>query len=127
MKDFYCPDQYTNPESHVRNLTETEVETKTESVQPTCKLMSSLLVNLLNSTARLPTQATYSSAEYDLYSVEKIIIPLGTTKPVNTGIASAIPQGTYARVAPRSGLSVKGLALGAEVMDSDFRGSIKAV
>ena len=45
-----------------------------------------------------------------------------------TGIAIAVPQGTYGRVAPRSGLAVKhGLGTGAGVIDADYRGEVMVV
>ena len=49
-------------------------------------------------------------------------------KLVDTGIAIATP-GTqlYARIAPRFGLSVKGLDIGAGVVDADYRGSVKVL
>ena len=121
-EDFHCPDQCDNPESHMENLPKTEPES--EPVQNP----NQLLVKLLDPAARLPTRATSGSAGYDLYCAENtLIVPPGTRRPVNTGIAIAIPQGTYARIAPRSGLSVKGLDIGAGVVDSDYRGPIKAV
>ena len=86
-----------------------------------------LLVKLHDPAAKLPTHATSGSAGYDLYSCEDPLIPPGTRKPVNTGISIAVPSGTYARIAPRSGLSVKGLDIGAGVIDSDYRGLVKAV
>ena len=77
--------------------------------------------------AQLPTRAISGSAGYDLYSCEDTLIPPGTRKPVNTGIPIAVPPGTYARIAPRSGLSVKGLDIGAGVIDNDYRSLVKAV
>ena len=67
------------------------------------------------------------SASYDLYIVQDTIIPPGNREPVNTGITIAIPQGTYARIALRSGLSIKGLNVGTGVVDSDFRGCVNVV
>src|SRR4029077_14341393 len=64
---------------------------------------------------------------YDLYSAESVIIQPRTRRLVDTGLAIAIPPGTYARIAPRSGLSVKGLDIGAGVVDSDYRGPLKAL
>ena len=47
---------------------------------------------------------------------------------VPTGLAFAIPEGNYGRMAPRSGLAAKhGIHVGAGVLDSDYRGEIKAV
>ena len=77
--------------------------------------------------AQLPTRATSGSAGYDLYSCEDTLIPAGTRKSVQTGISIAVPPGTYARIAPRSGLSVKGLDIGAGVVESDYPGLVKAV
>jgi len=47
---------------------------------------------------------------------------------VPTGIAVAVPGGTYGRVAPRSGLAAKsGIDVGAGVVDADYRGELKVV
>jgi len=47
---------------------------------------------------------------------------------VRTGLAVAIPPGTYARVAPRSGLAVKhSIDTGAGVVDEDYRGEVGVV
>ena len=50
---------------------------------------------------------------------------LNNRKLVPTGIQMAIPVGYYGRVAPRSGLSCKGLDIGAGVIDAGYRGEIK--
>ena len=40
----------------------------------------------------------------------------------------SLPPGTYARIAPRSGLAIrKFIHVGAGVVDSDYQGKIKAV
>ena len=45
---------------------------------------------------------------------------------MDTGIAIAIPPSFYARIAPRSGLSVKSsIDIGAGVVDADYRGPVK--
>jgi len=47
---------------------------------------------------------------------------------VKTDLAIAIPHGTYARVAPRSGLAVKNfIDTGAGVIDEDYRGNVGVV
>ena len=47
---------------------------------------------------------------------------------VPTDIAVAIPKGTYGKIAPRRGLAPKHhLAVGAGVIDADYRGNFKAV
>ncbi len=47
---------------------------------------------------------------------------------MRTGLAVAIPPGTYARVAPRSGLAVKhSIDTGAGVVDEDYRGEVGVV
>lgn len=47
---------------------------------------------------------------------------------MRTGLSLAIPAGTYARVAPRSGLAVKHfIDTGAGVVDEDYRGEVGVV
>ena len=82
-------------------------------------------VSLLTEFAQVPTRGTSGSAGYDLYSATHCIIPKRERALVDTGIAISIPENTYARIAPRSGLAVKnGIDVGAGVVDYDYRGSI---
>ncbi len=47
---------------------------------------------------------------------------------VKTGLAIALPPGTYGRVAPRSGLAWKhSLHTGAGVIDEDYRGEVGVI
>lgn len=39
----------------------------------------------------------------------------------------SIPEGYYGRVAPRSGMSVKGFDVGAGVIDLSYRGTVKVL
>lgn len=73
--------------------------------------------------AKLPTRGSAAAAGYDLYASEKVVLPRGGRKVVQTGICLAIPTGHYGRVAPRSGLASKhGIDVGAGVIDEDYRG-----
>ncbi|PWN18654.1 dUTP diphosphatase [Microstroma glucosiphilum] len=87
---------------------------------------SSFLVQLdaAHPGACLPTRGSALAAGYDLYSSETLTLPArGGRKVVQTGIRIKVPQGTYGRVAPRSGLAVKhGIDVGAGVVDEDYRG-----
>jgi dUTP pyrophosphatase len=66
-----------------------------------------------------------SAAGLDLFAIEDLEIePHGRTL-ARTGLAVAIPEGYYGRVAPRSGLAKdKGLDVLAGVIDADYRGEI---
>jgi dUTP pyrophosphatase len=83
-------------------------------------------VKLLTSAAKMPTSGSKEAAGYDLYSSEDAIIPPFGRLLISTGIAVAIPQKHYGRVAPRSGLAVhSGVNVLAGVVDSDYRGEVK--
>jgi len=47
------------------------------------------------------------AAGHDLYTINEILIPARGQVLVETGLAIGLPQGTYARLAPRSGLASK--------------------
>jgi len=81
-------------------------------------------VKLLNLNAREPTKADKGSAGYDIYSTAIVEIPPGTRNLVPTGISIEIPTHYYLRCAPRSGMSLKGIDVGAGVIDSSYRGEI---
>lgn len=90
--------------------------------------MSFIRVLKVTEYATQPRRATPCAAGYDLHSCEDKVIQAKGRGIVNTGIAISIPDRTYARVAPRSGLTVKnGIDVGAGVIDQDYRGEIKVV
>ena len=75
--------------------------------------------------AKVPERGSAESAGYDLYSYETIRILPGQTQLYDTGISFKVPVGTYGRIAPRSGMSKKGLMVNAGVIDRDYTGPIK--
>jgi dUTP pyrophosphatase len=79
----------------------------------------------LHPAAKLPTRGSREAAGLDLYAIEAVRLEPGARAAVRTGLAVAIPEGFYGRVAPRSGLAVNyGLDVLAGVIDSDYRGEI---
>jgi dUTP pyrophosphatase len=80
----------------------------------------------LHPAAKLPTRGSRQAAGLDLYSIEDVTLEAGGGRAaVRTGLAVAIPENFYGRVAPRSGLAVNyGLDVLAGVIDSDYRGEI---
>ncbi|UTU07884.1 deoxyuridine 5'-triphosphate nucleotidohydrolase [Caulobacter phage C1] len=84
----------------------------------------------LTPTAILPTRGSPHAAGLDLYydGAKPISLWAGQTIMVSTGLAiEQMPDGCYARVAPRSGMSVKGSDVLAGVVDGDYRGEIRVV
>lgn len=66
----------------------------------------------------------------DLISISAVdtVVPAKGRAIVPTDLSIAIPQGTYGRVAPRSGLAVKHfIDVGAGVVDADYRGPLGVV
>lgn len=86
-----------------------------------------LRVALCHSDATVPRRHTTGSVGYDLTSVEEVVIPAGGRRLVSTGLKITVPPGTYGRIAPRSGLSCKGINVGAGVCDPDYTGIYKVL
>jgi len=87
-----------------------------------------LEVKRLCSQAILPRRATNGSVGYDLFCIDNLTIPPGELICASTGIAVKVPVGTYGRIAPRSGITVKHNAhVGAGVIDRDYTGEVKVV
>lgn len=84
-------------------------------------------VQLANDKAKVPTRADDGAAGYDLYSCEDAVIPPRDQKLVDTGIRVSVSDDTYLRVAPRSGLSLKKIHIGAGVVDASYRGIVKVL
>lgn len=69
------------------------------------------------------------SAGWDIKSSESVIIKPGERYAVSTGATlKACPEDCYLRMAPRSGHAYKfGIDVFAGVIDSDYRGELKAI
>ena len=87
-----------------------------------------LRVKCLRDSAVLPVRGTAGAAGYDISAASGCVIPARGKGTVDTGLAVSLPPGTYARIAPRSGLAYRHfIDVGAGVVDSDFRGEIKVI
>jgi len=90
--------------------------------------MSTLKFKKLTDGAILPSRASDGACGLDIHSIETIVIGSGERKGVRTGLSVAIPDGTYGRIAPRSGLALRhGIDTLAGVVDSDYRGEIVCI
>jgi dUTP pyrophosphatase len=79
----------------------------------------------LDAKAVLPSRGSLYSAGLDLYSLEDLAIAPKQRILARTGLAIAIPEGYYGRIAPRSGLALRtGLDVLSGVIDADYRGEI---
>lgn len=79
----------------------------------------------LHDKAVLPTRGSVMSAGLDLYSIDDVTLDPHQRVLVPTGLAVAIPEGHYGRIAPRSGLAAKqGIDVLSGVIDADYRGEI---
>ena len=89
--------------------------------------MEVLKVKKFNKDAVSPNKSHNGDAGWDLSSNEDMIIPPNSWKLVSTGIGFTVPMGTYGRIAPRSGVSTKGILVGAGVIDRNFCGEVKVL
>jgi dUTP pyrophosphatase len=82
-------------------------------------------IKLLTANAKIPTRGSDFAAGYDLYTTEPYELKPGERHLYKTGVSTAMPNGIYGRIAPRSGLAYKkGIDVMAGVIDSDYRGEI---
>ena len=80
----------------------------------------------LSKDAIIPTKGSDGAVGSDLYSAIDTAIPPGTLALISTNLAVKCPLGTYGRIAPRSGMTVKKhLDVLAGVVDNDYRGELR--
>lgn len=85
-------------------------------------------VKKLSEKAVLPTRGSPLSAGYDLSSAADSKVPARGKALIPTDLSVAVPEGTYARIAPRSGLAWKhSIDVGAGVIDADYRGPVGVI
>ncbi|XP_066386522.1 deoxyuridine 5'-triphosphate nucleotidohydrolase-like [Miscanthus floridulus] len=99
-----------------------------EPPQKISKISPLLKVKKLSDKAVLPSRGSDLAAGYDLSSAVEIVVPARGKALVPTDLSVAIPHGTYARIAPRSGLALKhSIDVGAGVIDADYRGPVGVI
>lgn len=75
-----------------------------------------------------PVRGSERAAGLDLRSAYDLIVPARGKALVKTDLQIQVPNGSYGRVAPRSGLAVKNfIDVGAGVVDEDYRGNLGVV
>lgn len=84
-------------------------------------------VALCHPDAKSPQRKTSGSAGFDLYACENKIVKSQRRALISTGVKIQVPEDCYARIAPRSGLAVSEIDVGAGVVDSDYRGELKVL
>jgi len=89
--------------------------------------MDELKVIRLDPRAHPPERANPGDLGYDLFSLERVVIPAGGAAPVRTGIAVEFPRGWGGIIKDRSSMAVKGIAVSAGVIDNGYRGEIAVV
>ncbi len=66
-------------------------------------------------------------AAFDIEASENKTIHFGTSALIETSLRVAIPEGYCGILKSRSGLAVKGLEVGAGVIDAGYRGEVKVL
>jgi len=87
-----------------------------------------LRVKKLSPSAVIPARGSPGAAGYDLSAAHDGVVPARGKALIKTDLSIAIPQNTYARIAPRSGLAYKNfIDTGAGVVDYDYRGNVGVI
>lgn len=77
----------------------------------------------------IPTYATEGSACFDLYAKDTVTIYPFKREKISLNLKVELPKGTVMLVFPRSSMGASGLCMSNSVgvIDSDYRGDIKAL
>jgi len=83
-------------------------------------------VKLLDEKAIIPTYADEGAAGFDFYSISNLVIPVGGSGIIETGLVVEIPKGYEIQARGRSGLAfVNDIVDHFGTIDESYRGEIK--
>ena len=92
------------------------------------KKMTQSMVNIkLTEESQVPKKGTEESAAYDLRSSKRTMLEPGTITMVDLKLKLELPPGYFMKLYSRSGLALKGILTVAGVIDSDYRGPVRAL
>ena len=87
-----------------------------------------LRIHRLTKKPTIPTKGSRFAARYDVYAGENGVVLPGRQAMVEMGMAIGLPEGTYGRLAARSGLASKiGIEVGGCVIDADYSGEVQVI
>lgn len=89
--------------------------------------METVSYKLLKPEATPFKRGSGEAAGYDIVASQDTKIPARGRKLIKTGIAIAIQSGYYGQIWSRSSMAVKGIDVGAGVIDSDYRGEVRVL
>jgi len=82
----------------------------------------------LSDKATIPKKGSRLAAGHDIYALTDGLVSAKGQTMVRTGIVIGLPEGTYGRLAARSGIASKmGIAVGGGVIDADYTGEVKVI
>lgn len=86
-----------------------------------------VIVEKINAKAIIPCKPkSLFDAGWDVYGLERVVIPAGGDALLSTGLRVAIPEGYCIQVNPRSGKATRDkLVIGARIIDAPYRGELK--
>ena len=89
---------------------------------------TSLRIMKLSEKAIVPTNGSWFAGGHDICGLRDGLVPGKGQTIVETSIAIRLPEGTYGRLAARSGMASKmGIAVGSGVIDADYTGEVKVI
>jgi len=88
---------------------------------------SKIKLVIIKKNAVVPYKECTGAAGYSVYCPDEIIIPKGQRVLIPLGVSIEIPYYHYVRVAPVNYLSMKGIDIGAGVINSSYSGEIKII
>lgn len=106
---------------------EDEKAIETKRLINNSETLEEIIVERLNSDAKLPSRSHPSDAGLDLYATENCSIPPYGQDIIPTGIKIAIPNNYVGLIWDKSGLASQGFTTMGGVIDSSYRGEIKVI
>ena len=124
----HCKLSILKPQNFELSLIHADNEDEGYISEPEPQESKGIRIKRFSRKATISTKGSRLAAGHDLYAINEFVIPSQGQVLAETRIASGLPKGTYARIAPRSGLaSKKGIAINGGVIDADYTGGIKVI